>query len=237
MPPPSKPIAIYIRVSTSGQKFDSQEGPMLDFCKRKGWTAAKFEIFREKISGIAKTRPVLERIMAGARVGKIKTVVVYKLDRLGRSLMHLAYVVNEFKRMGVALLSVSEGIDTSVSNPLAQMQINMLGSFAELERDMIRGRAKAGLEAARKRGVKVGRPRTRDKFTAEAIAFKKKGLSLLQIAGMLKTSVTTVYRITKDCGLPKKVRGADKAPRARRKKVSETPPQIHRFFPGEAKGS
>lgn len=224
MPEKLKPIAFYVRVSTSGQKYASQEAPLLSFAKRKGWLASQFEIFREKVSGVSKSRPMLEKIMNGARIGQIKTVVVYKLDRLGRSLTHLSYIVGELRRTKVAVVSVSEGIDTSADNPLASLQINLLGSFGELERDMIRERTKSGFDAARKRGVIVGRPRTGDKHKAEAVKLKKEGKGLREIAGILKISVTTAYRLTKGCGAPKKVRGQDKLPRRSRKRFSKTPP-------------
>lgn len=234
MPPKDlKPVAIYVRVSTAAQKFASQEDPLNAFCKVRKWARSEVEIFREKASGVAKSRPVLELIMAGCRVGKIKTVVVYKLDRLGRSLTHLSYVVNEFKRMGIALISVTEGIDTSAANPLAGLQINLLGSFGELEREMIRERAKSGYDAARRRGVKVGRPRTLDAKAAQAVALKKKGIKLTDIAKELKISLTSVHRFTKDCGAPRNVRGPDKAPRRRKKKFPKSSPPTLPLFPGQ----
>ncbi len=226
-----KPIALYVRVSTTAQKYASQEAPLLEYVKSRKWPLSSFEIFREKASGVAKSRPVLDRIMVGARQGRVKTLVVFKLARLGRSLSHLSWVVDELKRMGVSLISLSEGIDTSEQNPMRDLQTNILGSFGQLERDMIRERTRSGYEAARKRGVKVGRPRMRDAFKVPAIELKKKGHSLEEIGRRLKISIATAYRLTRDCGAPKKVRGADRKPRHRKKTFSKSSPQNLNLFP------
>lgn len=232
MPEATKPIAIYMRVSTRAQKYESQEGPLLAFCEARKWTSDKFEIFREKAPGKLKSRPILDQILRGARSGKVKTIVVYKLDRLGRSLSHLSWVNGELGRMGVALISLTEGIDTSESNPMRTLQINILGAFGELERDMIRERVVSGLTAARKRGVHIGRPNTSLALAEQAIALRKKGHTVDEIAKRLKTSPATASRLTSDCGAPKRVRGRDRKPRLRKRALSKLSPQNLALFPG-----
>src|SRR4026208_2572886 len=100
--------------------------------------------------------------MAKVRKDRVDVVGVYKLDRLGRSLQHLAQLISEFERHGTALVATSQGIDTSSSNPAGRLQMHVLAAVAEFERSVIVERINAGLAAARERGVKLGRPRTLD---------------------------------------------------------------------------
>src|ERR1022692_2082179 len=95
--------------------------------------------------------------MAAVRAGKVERIVVFKLDRLGRSLPHLALILDELQRNGVALIATSQGIDTSISNPVGRLQLNVLMAVAVFEKELIRERVNAGLAAARARGVKLGR--------------------------------------------------------------------------------
>jgi len=88
---------------------------------------------------------------------KVDVVLTYKLDRLARSLSQLAYIIAELQRCHVALVCPSQGIDTSNSNPAAQLQINILAAVAQFERELITERVKAGVNAAKQRGVKLGR--------------------------------------------------------------------------------
>src|SRR5262245_41291510 len=116
--------AIYLRVSTTDQRFDSQEQELRAYCDRRGWTDA--QAFTDKACGAKTNRGGLEALMAAVRAGKLERVVVYKLDRLGRSLTHLALVLDELQRHGVALVATSQGIDTSSDNPVGRLQLNVL---------------------------------------------------------------------------------------------------------------
>ncbi len=95
--------------------------------------------------------------MSLVRRGKVNVVVCFKLDRLGRILSHLVQLVDEFATHGVALVVPSQGIDTSVKYPMAEMQLGMMAVFAQFERAIIVERVNAGLAPARKRGVRLGR--------------------------------------------------------------------------------
>ena len=102
-------------------------------CQPSGWT--QVEEIVDTVSGVRSARKGLDRLMALVRRGKVDIVAVYKLDRLGRSLSHLAGMIDEFSSHGISLISVSQGIDTSANNAMAKMQLGMLSVFAEFERD------------------------------------------------------------------------------------------------------
>ena len=150
------PTIIYLRVSTAEQETDSQEHQVLEYCGVRGWQSPR--IFRDAASGATSTRPGLEDLLAHVRAGGVHQVVTYKLDRLGRSLTHLAIIVGELQMRNVALICTSQGIDTSKQNPVGQLQLGVLMAVAEFERALIKERTLAGLEVARRRGKRLGRP-------------------------------------------------------------------------------
>ena len=129
---------------------------MLEYCRVRGWQPPL--IFRDTASGASSSRPGLEQMLAQARAGGVHQVVTYKLDRLGRSLTHLAIIVGELQMRNVALICTSQGIDTSKQNPVGQLQLGVLMAVTEFERALIKERTLAGLEVARKRGKRLGRP-------------------------------------------------------------------------------
>lgn len=147
--------AIYARVSTDDQNLDSQLQACRDWCGRIGLEPVEY---LDKSSGAAVSRKALDRLMADVRRGRLKVVVCYKLDRLGRSLVHLAQIVGEFEAAGVALVCPSQGIDTRADNPAGRLQMHVLMAVAEFERSLIRERTRAGLASAKARGMRLGRP-------------------------------------------------------------------------------
>jgi DNA invertase Pin-like site-specific DNA recombinase len=125
--------------------------------------------------------------MAEIRKGRIDILAIYKLDRLGRSLQHLAQLIGEITNHGTALVATSQGIDiTSENNSAGRLQLNVLMAVAEFERDVIVERINAGLAAARERGAKFGRPRTLDKHVTAVAELKGRGLTNRAIAAELK---------------------------------------------------
>ena len=150
------PTIVYLRVSTAEQDTDSQEHQVLEYCRNRGWQPPL--ILRDAASGASASRPGLEQLLARVRGGGVHQVVTYKLDRLGRSLTHLAIIVGELQMRNVALICTSQGIDTSKQNPVGQLQLGVLMAVAEFERALIKERTLAGLEVARKRGKRLGRP-------------------------------------------------------------------------------
>lgn len=136
----------YARVSTQEQETHLQT----DALTRAGVTV----IYQEKRSGGDRKRPVLEQLLRELRPGY--TLVVFKLDRVARSLSHLLEVLDRIEQLGAGFISLTEAIDTKTAAGRMMMQI--IGAFAEFEREMIRERTRAGMQAAIKRGVKLGRP-------------------------------------------------------------------------------
>ncbi len=136
----------YARVSTLEQNLDMQ----LDALQKEGCK----QIFTDKVSGVKSVKPEFEKLIAYARPGD--TIVVWKLDRLGRSTVQLIELVEQLKNQGVHLKSLSESIDTSTATGNLFFQFSCI--LAEHERNVIRERTKAGLTAARVRGRKGGRP-------------------------------------------------------------------------------
>jgi DNA invertase Pin-like site-specific DNA recombinase len=182
--------ALYVRVSTNDQTTASQEHELHAYCERRGWTG--LQVYSDQICGAKFVRPGLDALMAAVRVGKVERVVVFKLDRLGRSLPHLALILDELQRHGVALVATSQGIDTSVSNPVGRLQLNVLMAVAEFEREIIRERVNSGLAAARARGVKLGRRATHTRTPADVLGLKARGLGVRAIARELKMPASSV---------------------------------------------
>ena len=120
--------ALYLRVSTLDQRLDSQEDELKAYCRLRGWKDVKF--YRDKICGAASSRPSLNELLLDARSGKVERVVCYKLDRLGRSLTHLALILDELNRLNIPLICTSQGIDTSYQNPAGKLQLAVLMAVA-----------------------------------------------------------------------------------------------------------
>jgi DNA invertase Pin-like site-specific DNA recombinase len=115
-------IAVYLRVSTTSQDHDSQRSELKDYCQRRGWTQVQW--FTDTGSGAKQDRTGLNQLMEQVRRGKVDVVLAFKLDRLARSLSHLAQIIGELQAQRIALVVPSQGIDTSNSNPAAQLQLN-----------------------------------------------------------------------------------------------------------------
>ena len=150
-----KKIAIYARVSTGEQTVDNQLIPLREYCQRMHFDGAG-EYADEGYSGKDTKRPAFERLLADVRAGKVDCILVYKLDRIGRSLQHLLTLFEEFRNRGVEFISLTQNISTVT--PEGKMFWQLLGVFAEYERELIVSRTKAGLVRARKQGKTLGRP-------------------------------------------------------------------------------
>jgi DNA invertase Pin-like site-specific DNA recombinase len=184
--------AVYVRVSTESQRIDSQEQELRRYCRQRGWKDPAFYV--DKISGAKASRPELDRLMQDIRAGKVERLVVYKLDRLGRSLSHLALLIEELNRLHVSLIASSQGIDTSSDHAAGHLQLNVLIAVAQFEREIIKERVNDGLKAAKARGVQLGRPATINGHTAEIRKLKAKGLGVRAIARELKMPPSSVHK-------------------------------------------
>jgi DNA invertase Pin-like site-specific DNA recombinase len=129
------------------------------------------------------------------RGGRVELIALYKLDRLGRSLQHLAQIIGELETHGTALVATSQGIDTSDTNPAGRLQMHVLAAVAEFERSVIIERINAGLAAARARGAKLGRPRTLDRHHSAVARLSRRGFSGRKIATRLKLPAGSVFAV------------------------------------------
>ena len=172
----------YVRVSTAEQNLDLQLNAL------RGCVS----VFRDEgISGTARERAGLTDALNALREGDV--LVVWKLDRLGRSLAHLIDIVSTLKKRGVGFVSVSESIDTT--HPAGKLFFHLMGAMAEFERDLIIERTNAGLQAARQRGQRLGRPRSLGwEQVAAARDMLAEGRSMRQTARLFKVSHVTLSR-------------------------------------------
>ena len=192
-----KRIAIYGRVSTDAQSHASQLREVRRYVKRR-WPKADVTEYLDKASGTRFSRAELDELMANVRKDRVDVVGVYKLDRLGRSLQHLAQLISEFERHGTALVATSQGIDTSSSNPAGRLQMHVLAAVAEFERSVIVERINAGLAAARDRGATLGRPRTLYNHRDAVAKLSRRGLSGRKIAVQLNIPAGSVFALMRD---------------------------------------
>ena len=175
----------YARVSTLDQDPQLQ----LDALLEAGVDSR--QIFQEKISGISNIRPKLSEVLEYLQEKDV--LIVWKLDRLGRSLQDLIGIVDQLQKRGIGFKSLTEGIDTT--NPGGMLVFHIFGALAQFERELMRERTKAGLIAARKKGRIGGRPRSLNEEQREVMkSLLENGKSVTSIARTLNTSRFTIYR-------------------------------------------
>lgn len=184
-----KRAAVYVRISTAEQNPDLQNHELPEYCARRGWQVA--DTYDDRISGGKDRRSGLDRLMADAKRRKFDVVVVWKFDRFARSTSHLLRALEEFSALGIDFVSVTEAIDTST--PAGKMVFTVLGAVAELEKSIIRERVIAGQKAAKRRGVKFGRPVVAVD-AAHVVKLRKDGLSWRAIAAETGLTKDTLRR-------------------------------------------
>ena len=149
-------VAIYARVSTKEQTTETQVAQLTAYCQSRGWTDVA--VFRDDgISGVRDNRPELDRLRQGMIAGEFNSIIVSKMDRLGRSLGMILRFWDDADAAGVRVIVIDQGIDTST--PAGRLQRNMLAALAEFERELILERTRAGTARARALGKKFGAPR------------------------------------------------------------------------------
>ena len=192
--PPKKSqtrVGAYARVSTHDQQtLPLQRRKMREYVKARGLTLV--HEYQEVGSG-AKLRPMREELMRAARRREIDIIVVWKLDRWGRSVADLVSTLSELRELGVGFVSLTEALD--FSTPSGRAMAGLLGVFAEFERDLIRERVKAGIANARAEGKPHGRPATARAKAAEVQKLHKAGRNNSQIARELEMSRASVIAI------------------------------------------
>jgi DNA invertase Pin-like site-specific DNA recombinase len=184
-------VAIYARVSTLDQHSGMQSEDLQEFCKRREFELVDSYI-DEGVSGSKDSRPELNRLMADARKRRFDAVVVWKLDRFGRSLKHLVNAIAELEAVGVAFISYKESLD--LSTPAGKLMFHVIAAMAQFERDLIRERTKAGVAFARSKGKRIGRPRLAVQST-EVHRLLAAGHSLRAIGRQLGVSEGSVRRL------------------------------------------
>lgn len=183
--------AIYARVSTSDQHTIPEQLRQLEaFAAHRGWSVVS--TVHEVASGAVK-RAKRDALIAAAHRRELDAIIVWKLDRWGRSLIDLMETLNELTALGVAFVSLTEALD--FSTPSGRALAGMLAVFAEFERDLIRERVRGGIERARRAGKHLGRPPTAAAHAAEVRALRKSGRSHADIARQVGIGESSVRRI------------------------------------------
>ena len=185
-------VALYARVSTSEQNTDSQLLDLRRYTQERGWHIFK-EFVDNGVSGTKDSRPALNELMDNARKRRFDVVLCWRFDRFARSTKHLILALEEFRNLGVDFVSYQENIDTS--SPLGSAIFTIISAVAQLERDIIAERVKAGLRRARENGKKLGRPKGTTQDVAAIHKLRGEGLSHRQIAKALQISKSTVARL------------------------------------------
>jgi len=183
--------ALYARVSTNDQQtLAMQNRAMREYAARRGWTIAMQ--VREVNSGAAR-REAREKILEAARRREIDIVLVWRLDRWGRSVTDLLVTLQELEQLGVGFVSLTEALD--LTTPGGRAMAGLLAIFAEFEREVLRERTKAGLAHARASGKRLGRPATAAIHAAEIRKLHRAGVSKSEISRRLQIGRTSVRRL------------------------------------------
>ncbi len=176
--------AIYARVSTFDQEPENQLAELRQYVTARGWSGHEYT--DRGISGAKETRPALDALMIEVKRKRVDVVILWSLDRLGRSLRHLVGLLDEFRALDVALVSLREGLDSTT--PAGRLMWGIVGAIAEFEKERLRERVLAGLARARASGRRLGP--TPHRITAEDLA---------------RTNDLSVRRAAAELGIPRSV--------------------------------
>jgi DNA invertase Pin-like site-specific DNA recombinase len=179
--------AIYARVSTFDQEPENQLAELRRYVEARGWTAVEY--VDKGVSGAKDRRPALDQLVRDAKRRRFDVLVCWRLDRLGRNLKHLVTLTDELQSVGVAFVSLGEGIDCTT--PAGKLQLHVLAALAEFERARIAERVRAGLARVRAAGGRLGRPKADVGVTSIA---DTPSLSVREAARVLGVSPSTIQR-------------------------------------------
>jgi DNA invertase Pin-like site-specific DNA recombinase len=190
-------VALYARVSTlNGQDPEMQLSELREYASRRGWSINR-EYVDQGVSGSKESRPALNQLMADAHQRKFDAVLVWKIDRFGRSLKHLVNALADLCAYGVAFISFRDNLD--LSTPSGRLMFQIIGAMAEFERSLIQERVKAGLRNARAKGKKFGRPRAKVD-AVQVAALRREGFSWSQVCRALNVSKGSAQRSVAQLG-------------------------------------
>lgn len=196
-------VAIYSRVSTADQRCELQTTELRTYAKARAWEIAA-EYQDSGWSGAKRERPEFQRCLTDAESRKFDCVLVWKLDRWGRSLVHMIESIQRLAGAGVRFIAINSGIDTDANNPAARLMLHLFAAFAEYERELIRERVAAGVrqhqsdfaagrvESHSGKNLPIGRPR-KVFDRARGLEMRKAGISYGRIAEQLGVPVATVH--------------------------------------------
>jgi DNA invertase Pin-like site-specific DNA recombinase len=187
-----KRVALYARISTNdkGQDPELQLGELREYARQQNWQVT-VEYVDCGISGAKENRPELDRLMSDAREKKFDVIAVWKFDRFARSVIHLHKALESFKRLGISFVSKTEQVDTTT--PMGKMIFTVVGAMAEMERELIGERVKAGMKNAKSKGITLGRP-VLVLDNSEIDRLKSEGKSAREISQTLDIPLTTIRR-------------------------------------------
>ena len=184
-------VGLYARVSTHDQKtLPLQIRTMREYATKRGWEVA---VQIKEVGSGAVERELREKLMAAARRREIDVVLVWRLDRWGRSVTDLLTTLQELEHLGVGFVSLTEALD--LSTPAGRAMAGLLSVFAQFEREILRDRTRAGLAHARQSGKRLGRPMTASLHAAEVRKLYRAGVSKSEIARRVQIGRTSVRRI------------------------------------------
>jgi DNA invertase Pin-like site-specific DNA recombinase len=192
-------VALYARVSTSNghQDPEMQLRELREYAARRGWQMVG-EYIDQGVSGSKESRPELNRLMADAHQRRFDAILVWKIDRFGRSLKHLVNALADLGAYGVASVSLRDNLD--LGTPSGRLMFQIIGAMAEFERALIQERVKAGLQNARAKGKRIGRPRSSLDMKRLA-SLRGEGWGWNRIAADLGVGPGTVLRAAERAGL------------------------------------
>jgi len=186
--------AIYVRVSTKDQNTEAQRRELLEVAERAGWNVV--EVFADEgVSGAKgrEKRPGFDALLKAVTQRKVDLVAAWSVDRLGRSLQHLVSTLGELKSAGADLYLHKQALDTTT--PSGRAMFGMLGVFAEFEREIIAERVRSGMDVAKRKGKRIGRPRATSATEARIRELRAKGWGIRKVAAEVGCGVSLVQRL------------------------------------------
>jgi DNA invertase Pin-like site-specific DNA recombinase len=184
-------VALYARISTVEKRQDPemQLSELREYCERRGLTVQGEYV--DRCSGSRESRPELDRLITAARRRYFDILLVWKIDRLGRSLRHLVVTLAELDSLGVAFVSLRDNLD--LSTPSGRLMFHVISAMAQFERELTVERVRAGLRNARNKGKRLGRP-SKNIDPAKVIALRGQGMSWREVGKELHVGTGTAYR-------------------------------------------
>ena len=191
-------VAIYCRVSTNHQDYENQLNDLKSLCVRSGWEI--YKIYSEKVSGKEIYRKELNSMIKDATNRHFEKIVVWSVDRLGRSMSHLMKVLQEIDDLNISIFSYKQGIDTETS--MGKMFFQFVGIFAEFENNLRKERIALGIAEARKKGKKWGRKTViTDDLIENIKKLRKQNIGMIKIGKKLSIGTCVVQKVVSDYSL------------------------------------